>query len=209
MLQRKKAFFVLASSSPRRLELLAQIGLTPDLLLSPNIDEALHPHELPRVYCQRVAHLKALACLSQAAGQAPPESLLLAADTVICTARRLFPKTEDPQQARSYLEYLSGRRHRAITTVALYKFLPAHSSSVPPKALASRTVQTVVSFNRLSKTQIAHYLSTEEWKNKAGGYAIQGYAASFVKFISGSYSNVVGLPLFETAQLFRGQGWLP
>ena len=127
-----------------------------------------------------------------------PVSLLLAADTVVAAGRRILPKAETAAEARACLTLLSGRRHRVVTAVVL---------SAPDGRVTGRTVESVVTFARLSDAQIAAYLAGDEWRGKAGGYAIQGKAASFIRFLSGSYSNVVGLPLYETAQLLRGAGW--
>jgi septum formation protein len=164
---------VLASASPRRQALLAQIGIKPDRVVYPEIDENALPGELPRSHAQRLARAKANAVTA-------PTTYVLAADTVVSAGRRILPKAETREQARGCLTLLSGRRHR---------------------------VSTVVGFARLTEGQIATYLATDEWQGKAGGYAIQGRAAAFIRFVSGSYSNVVGLPLFETAQLLRGLGW--
>jgi len=183
---------VLASASPRRLALLAQIGIVPDRVLSPAIDETPHRHELPRAHAQRLARAKA------AAAAADPASFVLAADTVVAAGRRILPKAETEQQARDSLKLLSGRRHRVMTGVVLL---------APDGNRAERLVQSVVGFARLTERQIDAYLASGEWRSKAGGYAIQGRAAAFIRFLSGSYSNVVGLPLFETAQLLRGLGW--
>ncbi len=182
---------VLASASPRRLALLAQIGIVPDRVLSPGIDETPQPQELPRAHAQRLARAKAAAAADSAA-------YVLAADTVVAAGRRILPKAETEQQARDCLKLLSGRRHRVMTGVVLL---------APDGRRAERLVQSVVGFARLTDRQIDAYLAGGEWRGKAGGYAIQGYAAAFVRFLSGSYSNVVGLPLFETAQLLRGLGW--
>ena len=182
---------VLASASPRRLALLAQIGIVPDRVISPDIDETPLRDELPRDHVQRLARAKAAAV-----GTAG--SYVLAADTVVAIGRRILPKAETEAEARSCLGLLSGRRHRVLTAVVL---------CAPDGRRSERTVQSVVGFARLSERQMGHYLAGEEWRGKAGGYAIQGQAAAFVRFLSGSYSNVVGLPLFETAQLLRGLGW--
>jgi septum formation protein len=182
---------VLASASPRRLALLAQIGITPDRVVSPDIDETPHRDELPRTHAQRLARGKA-------ATAADPAAFVLAADTVVAAGRRILPKTETEQQARACLTLLSGRRHRVLTAVVL---------RTPDGRRGERLVQSVVGFARLTEREIDAYLATEEWQGKAGGYAIQGRAAAFIRFLSGSYSNVVGLPLFETAQLLRGAGW--
>ncbi len=182
---------VLASASPRRLALLAQIGIVPDRVISTDLDESVLPDELPRCHAERLARAKAAAV-------ATAEGYVLAADTVVATGRRILPKAETEEHARRYLELLSGRRHRVLTFVVL---------RAPDGRLGERLVQSVVGFARLSERQVAAYLASEEWRGKAGGYAIQGSAAAFVRFLAGSYSNVVGLPLFETAQLLRGFGW--
>ena len=184
---------VLASASPRRLALLAQIGIVPDRVISPDIDESPRRDELPRQHAQRLAREKATAV-------AAPGCYLLAADTVVAAGRRILPKTETEADVRRCLKLLSGRRHRVITAVVLH---------APDGRRGERLVQSVVGFSRLSEHQIADYLGSDEWRGKAGGYAIQGRAATFIRFLSGSYSGVVGLPLFETAQLLRGLGWSP
>ncbi len=182
---------VLASASPRRLALLAQIGIVPDRVISTDIDETPRRGELPRQYARRLAHAKA-------ARAAAPDAWVLAADTVVAVGRRILPKAETEAEARACLALLTGRRHRVITAVVLRG---------SDGGCSERVVQSVVAFARLAEVQIAAYLASEEWRGKAGGYAIQGRAACFIRFLSGSYSNVVGLPLFETAQLLRGHGW--
>jgi nucleoside triphosphate pyrophosphatase len=182
---------VLASASSRRLALLAQIGIVPDHVIASDIDEAPLRDELPRQHVRRLAGAKATAI-------AAPGCYILAADTVVAAGRRILPKTETEADARRCLTLLSGRRHRVMTAVVLH---------APDGRRGERLVQSVVGFSRLSERQIADYLAGDEWRGKAGGYAIQGRAATFVRFISGSYSNVVGLPLFETTQLLRGLGW--
>jgi septum formation protein len=182
---------VLASASPRRLALLAQIGIVPDRVISTDIDETPLRDELPRQYVRRLALAKANAGASLGA-------YVLAADTVVAAGRRILPKAETEADARHCLTLLSGRRHRVLTTVVLRS---------PEGRSSERTVQSVVGFARLTDRQLDAYIASEEWLGKAGGYAIQGKAAAFVAFLSGSYSNVVGLPLFETAQLLRGMGW--
>jgi septum formation protein len=184
---------VLASGSPRRLALLAQIGVTPDHVFSPNIDETPRARETPRLLALRLAHAKA------AAGAAAyPGCFVLAADTVVTAGRRVLPKADCEAAARSCLDLLSGRRHRVLSAVVL---------AAPDERRSERLVASVVAFARLTPEQKAGYLAGGEWQAKAGGYAIQGRAAAFVRFIAGSYSGVVGLPLFETAQLLRGVGW--
>lgn len=192
----KPSRLFLASSSPRRRDMLAQIGIVPDRILTPDIDEAPRHDELPGQYVLRLAHAKADAALvlDDEAG------LLLAADTAVALGRRILPKAEDEGTARHCLSLLSGRRHTVVTAVVLHAF---------DSARTFRVVETVVGFSRLTDRQINVLIATGDWSGKAGGYAIQGQAASVIRFISGSYSNVVGLPLFETAQLLRGRGWLP
>jgi septum formation protein len=182
---------VLASASPRRLALLAQIGIVPDRVIPTDIDETPLRDELPRQYARRLAHAKADAVAVSGA-------YVLAADTAVAAGRRILPKAETEADVRRCLTLLSGRRHRVLTTVVLRS---------PDGRNSERTVQSVVGFARLTAGQLDAYVASEEWLGKAGGYAIQGKAAAFVAFLSGSYSNVVGLPLFETAQLLRGMGW--
>lgn len=182
---------VLASASPRRLALLAQIGIVPDRVNCPDIDETPLRDELPRQYAQRLARAKA-----DAVGA--PGAYVLAADTVVAAGRRILGKAETEADARRCLTLLSGRRHRVLTTVVLRS---------PDGRSGERTAQSVVGFARLTARQLDAYVASEEWLGKAGGYAIQGKAATFIAFLSGSHSNVVGLPLFETAQLLRGMGW--
>jgi septum formation protein len=183
---------VLASASPRRLTLLAQLGIVPDRIHAPAIDETPRRGETPRNCAARLALAKAQAC-------AAPGEIVLAADTVVAAGRRLLPKAETGDAARACLSLLSGRRHHVYTAVALL---------TPEGAARQRLSETTVAFSRLTEAQIAAYLASGEWQGKAGGYAIQGSAAGFVRFLSGSHSGVVGLPLFETAQLLRGIGWL-
>ena len=186
-----KPALVLASASARRLTLLAQIGIAPDRVVPPYIDETPLRDELPRQHALRLARDKADSV-------AAPGCFVLAADTVVALGRRILGKTENEAEARRCLTLLSGRRHRVMTAVVL---------RAPDGRRGERLVQSVVGFARLSPRQIEAYLSGEEWRGKAGGYAIQGQAAAFVRFLSGSYSSAVGLPLFETAQLLRGLGW--
>ncbi len=181
---------VLASASPRRLALLAQIGVTPDRVVSPEIDERVRPGELPRPHAERLAREKAAACDCA-------DAWVLAADTVVACGRRILPKAETEEQAQACLALLSGRRHRVLTAVVL----------LGDGRLSSRLSESVVGFARLHASEQASYVACGEWRGKAGGYAIQGVAGRFVRFLSGSYSGVVGLPLFETAQLLRGRGF--
>lgn len=171
--------------------LLQQIGITPDRVVAPEIDETPRRDEVPRPYAQRMAMEKAHAV-------SVSDHLVLAADTVVAAGRRILPKAGCEAEVRDCLGFLSGRRHRVITAVALLS---------PCGRRTERVVETVVSFNRLTPEQIARYVALGEGIGKAGGYAINGHATVFIRFISGSYSGVVGLPLFETAQLLRGAGW--
>jgi septum formation protein len=182
---------VLASGSPRRLDLLRQVGVEPDQVDPADIDETPLPRETPRALAARLAVGKAAAT-----AQRHPDCLILGADTVVACGRRLLPKAETEGQARDCLKLLSGRRHRVFTGLAL-----AGSST------ASRVVMSNVTFKRLSDAEIDGYLATGDWQGKAGGYAIQGPAALFIRALSGSYSGVVGLPLFETGQMLRGAGY--
>ena len=183
---------VLASASPRRVELLARIGVKLDRIAPTDIDETQKRDELPRQLAARLAAGKALAA-------ADPDSLILAADTVVGVGRRILGKPVDADEARRFLNLLSGRRHQVYTGVVLRR---------PDGHIAKRLVTTILAFQRLTDQQIEAYVAGGEWQGKAGGYAIQGSAEMFVRFLSGSHSNVVGLPLFETAQLLRGCGWL-
>jgi len=186
-----KPLFILASASPRRVALLKQIGITPDQVMPADIDETPHKGELPTHYAKRIARAKAEAIVAQS-----PEALVLAADTVVAVGRRILPKAEDAKTARQCLELLSGRRHRVHTAVCIM-----HAGKKREKL-----VTTQVSFAPLSAKDIEHYVAIGEWQGKAGGYGIQGQAEAFVKWISGSYSNVVGLPLAETRTMLRSTG---
>lgn len=187
------ARLVLASASPRRVDLLAQIGVVADAVDPAEIDETPLPRELPRQLAGRLAAAKA-----QAVAARHPDAIVLGADTVVACGRRALPKAEDATNARRCLVLLSGRRHRVYGGVAL---------ALPDGRVLTRLVQTAVRFKRLSEPEIDAYLASGEWQGKAGGYAIQGTAATFIRFLSGSHSNVVGLPLFETAQMLRGLGY--
>ena len=184
---------VLASASPRRLDLLRQIGIEPDRIDPADIDEIVQPGELPPSHAMRLAEEKARAVMPR-----HPGAFILAADTVVVCGRRILPKPADPATARSCLELLSGRRHRVHSGIAVVD---------PNERLTLRRVDSHVAFKRLSEAEIAAYLRSGEWQGKAGGYAIQGRAAALIRWVSGSYSNVVGLPLFETAQLLTGRGY--
>jgi septum formation protein len=231
------ASLVLASASPRRLDLLAQIGIVPDRVLPANIDETPLKVELPRDHALRLAMEKAQAVAPfinksthfttssprrrgsgeiSAIGDVTPDSRLrgdddhlkvaqdtrdtyiLAADTVVAVGRRILPKAETKAQAADCLKLLSGRRHTVYGGIAFI---------TPDGTIKSRLCETVVQVRRLSEADIASYLASGEWEGKAGGYAIQGRFAGFVKFIGGSYSNVVGLSLYDTMQILNGSGW--
>lgn len=184
---------VLASSSPRRRDLLAQIGIKPDVIDPADIDETPARDELPLRHAERLAAEKASHVARRHA-----EAFILGADTVVACGRRILPKPETCDEARRCLELLSGRRHRVHGGIALV---------TPAGTLVQRRVTTIVALKRLTEAEIERYLASGEWQGKAGGYAIQGLAARFVREIIGSYSNVVGLPLFETAALLEGQGY--
>ena len=184
---------VLASASPRRAALLGQIGIVPDVIAPADIDERPGAKEQPADYARRLAEAKADRIVGQYKA-----SFVLAADTVVALGRRILPKPADEVAARRSLTLLSGRRHRVLGGVVLV---------APDGRRARRLVATSVRFKRLAAAEIADYLASGEWQGKAGGYAIQGRAAAFVPAITGSYSNVVGLPLAETAALLRGLGY--
>jgi septum formation protein len=186
---------VLASASPRRVELLRQIGIEPDRIDPAAIDETPIEGETPAAHALRLAAEKARAVMPR-----HPGTYILAADTVVACGRRILPKPEDEATAKKCLALLSGRRHRVHSGIAV---------AGPDGRLTSRRVETRVAFKRLSEAELAAYLATGEWRGKAGGYAIQGRAAALVSWVCGSYSNVVGLPLFETAQLLAGRGYRP
>lgn len=184
---------VLASASPRRLELLRQIGLVPTAIDPAEIDETPNPRELPGPHALRLARAKAEAVASR-----HPGAFVLGADTVVAMGRRILPKALSEAEARACLEALSGRRHRVLGGIALI---------APDGRRARRLVTTVVRVRRLDRAEREAYLASGEWRGKAGGYAIQGLAAAFIPFVSGSYSNVVGLALAETASLLAGLGY--
>ncbi|QDH14372.1 septum formation protein Maf [Formicincola oecophyllae] len=190
---------VLASASPRRLALLRQIGLVPDHVQPANVDERPLPGELPRNLATRLATSKALASAGQFA-QAHPDvpAAILGSDTVVACGRRILGKAADEEEARQSLELLSGRRHKVITAVHLKPV------NWPGAKASTRTVATHVTFARFSKQQLEALLKQGDWRDKAGAYALQGAAAAFIKDVGGSPSGVIGLPLFETAQLLRG-----
>jgi len=186
---------VLASESPRRIALLAQAGITPDAVLPAALDETVRKGELPRIHAQRLATEKARKVESEWNGK---PAFILAADTVVAVGRRILPKAADDDAVRACLTLLSGRRHQVITAVALV---------TPDGKLRLRVAQTRVSLLKLSEAQIQTYVESREGVGKAGGYAIQGRAETLIKEISGSYSNVVGLPLALTVGLLAGCGY--
>ena len=186
---------ILASASPRRCDLLAQIGYEPNAILPANIDETEKPGESPTELARRLAVGKAQALRDNLNA----DTLILAADTVVSVGRRILPKPETEDQARACLALLSGRGHRVRTGLCLLG-----AQGVRAKVISSR-----VTMRRLSEADINAYLASGEWQGKAGGYAIQGRAAAYISSIVGSYSNIVGLPLFETANLLQGAGMRP
>ena len=183
---------VLASASPRRLEQLRQIGLVPDRVAPADIDETPLAKETPRLAALRLARAKAAA-----ARTAAPDALVIAADTIVAVGRRILPKAETADEARACLALLSGRAHRVLTAVAV---------AAPDGRTAARLSETRVHFKRLTRAEIEAYLTGGEWRGKAGGYAIQGAAGGFVMALQGSYTGVVGLPLYETRCLLEGLG---
>jgi septum formation protein len=184
---------VLASASPRRLDLLARIGVTPDAVLPADVDESVPKGELPRQHALRLAREKAESVAAKA-----PDALVLGADTVVAVGRRILPKVEDEDTLRKCMRLLSGRRHRVLTGVAL---------AVPGNGVRERLVETMIAMKRLSEEEIDYYAGHGEWRGKAGGYALQGYGEVYVRHIAGSYSNVVGLPLAETRVLLKSAGY--
>ncbi len=184
---------ILASASPRRLELLAQVGLAPDLIVPADIDETPGRAELPRKLAERLAVAKA-----EAVAAMHPEDFVLAADTVVALGRRQLGKPETPEEAAGFLKMLSGRRHTVIGGMCV---------AAPGGRRALRVVETAVMFRRLTAADIDAYVASDEWRGKAGGYAIQGRAAAFVPWINGSYANVVGLAVDRAVGLLSGLGY--
>ncbi|SDD41096.1 Maf family protein [Ruegeria marina] len=182
--------FILGSGSPRRLDLLTQLGITPDAVRPPEIDEDPKPGELPRSYCARIAREKV------AAVEAAPDDIVLCADTTVALGRRILGKPADAGEAADFLYALSGRRHRVITAVAVRR----------GDQVWERDVVSQVKVKRLSDAEVNAYLATEDWRGKAGGYAIQGPAGALIPWISGSFTGIVGLPLAETATLLAAAG---
>ena len=185
------ARLILASASPRRLELLGRLGLVPDEVVHADIDETPRKAELPTLYAARMAAEKAAAV-------ARPGDVLVAADTVVAAGRRILPKAETADDARASLRLLSGRRHRVHSAVTVVDSLGT---------ARHRLSTSIVAFKPLSDDEIAAYLDSGEWHGKAGGYAIQGRAEALVRMLQGSHSGVMGLPLFETRALLRAAGW--
>lgn len=182
---------ILGSGSPRRLELLAVLGITPDAVTPPDIDETPRKAELPRDYCARIAAEK------RAAIPADPEDIALSADTTVALGRRILGKPADIDEARRFLDLLSGRRHRVYTALAVKR----------GDKTWHRVTESRVRMKRLSEAEREGYLATGDWQGKAGGYSIQGPAGAFIPWISGSHSAIVGLPLVETAQLLTAAGY--
>jgi len=183
---------ILASASPRRLHLLARIGVVPDAVLPADVDESVPKGELPRDHALRLAREKA-----EAVAALEPGALVLAADTVVAVGRRILPKAKDEATLRACMALLSGRRHRVITGVAL----------ASPAGIRVKLVETMIAMKRLSPAEIDFYAAHGEWRGKAGGYALQGYGEVYVRHIAGSYSNVVGLPLAETRLMLKAAGY--
>jgi len=184
---------ILASASPRRLDLLRQAGIEPDLVVPADIDETPLKAETPDKHAVRLAVEKA-----RAVAALHPDAHILAADTVVGCGRRILPKAENEATAARCLALISGRRHRVLGGIALI---------APDGRMATRLVESAVVFKRLSAAETASYLASGEWHGKAGGYAIQGRAAAYIRFMSGSYSNVVGLSLYDVHQLLAGFSW--
>ncbi len=183
--------FILGSGSPRRLDLLAQLGVQPDAIRAPDIDETPLKGELPVPYCNRITRAKVQAV------QADSDDITLCADTTVALGRRILGKPENAGQAAEFLHALSGRRHRVITSVAVRR----------GERVLQRDVVSQVKVKRLSDVEINAYLATGDWQGKAGAYAIQGPAGAFIPWISGSFTGIVGLPLSETAALLQGIGY--
>ncbi len=188
-----KSKLILASASPRRRDLLKTVGIVPDDIAPADIDEAPNPKEKPRELALRLAQEKARHIAATNDG-----NYILAADTVVGVGRRILPKTEAEDEARACLSLMSGRKHRVYTGVCVIS---------PNGKTSARVCETIVTMKRLHHDEIAAYLRCGEWKGKAGGYAIQGLAESFIPSIQGSYSNVVGLPLYVTLSLLKGAGF--
>lgn len=185
--------FTLASASPRRLELLKQVGITPDKIIPAEIDETPHAGEKPAVLVARLARQKA-----EHVADNNQDAFILASDTIVACGKRILGKAENEEHAKAFLKLLSGRRHTVYTAVSL----------IAPNAKSSHcTVKTTVKFKRLDQAELDFYIQSDEWRGKAGAYAIQGLGARFIGSINGSYSNVVGLPLMETVNMLKGCGY--
>lgn len=190
---------VLASGSPRRIELLQQAGIEPSYLFPADVDERPQRAEHPRSLAKRLSRAKAEKAHAALAGEdAWRDAFILAADTVVAVGRRILPKAEVSEDATNCLGLLSGRSHRVYTGVCVV---------TPSGKFRQRLVETRVRFKRLSREDVQHYLASGEWRGKAGGYAVQGLAGAFVVKLVGSYTNVVGLPLYETVALLAGEGF--
>lgn len=184
---------ILASGSPRRKDLLTQAGISPDLVISADIDESPLKKELPRVYTMRMAQEKA-----RKVRLTNDSDFIISADTVVCCGRTILPKAGDSSQVKQCLKILSGRSHRVLTAVCVIN---------PQGKESLKIISTKVAFKRLSNAEIEHYINSQEGIGKAGGYAIQGLAGCFVNNINGSYSSIVGLPLCETVNMLTGLGY--
>ena len=184
---------ILASASPRRKDLLAQIGITPDKIQPADLDESEKPSEAPRAYALRLAIEKA-----QAVHALAPGAIILAADTAVAVGRRILPKTETEDEARACLDLMSGRSHQVLTGIAVI---------AADGRMMSRLVTTRVKMKRLTPQEVSGYIASGEWKGKAGGYGIQGKAGALISDLSGSYTGVVGLPVFETRNLLEAAGY--
>jgi septum formation protein len=182
---------ILGSASPRRKELLAQIGVVPDLIVAPDINEDPRKGELPRPYAARLAREKAMAV------PAGPDDIVLCADTTVALGRRILGKPADAGEAAAFLTALGGRRHQVVTAIALRR----------GDQLLTRESESVVKMKRLSDAELNAYLASGEWQGKAGGYGIQGQAGAFIPWISGSYTGIMGLPVAETAALLAAIGY--
>ena len=182
---------ILGSASPRRKDLLAQIGITPDLILPPDIDEDPRKGELPRPYALRLAEEKARAI------PAGPDDVVLCADTTVALGRRILGKPRDAGEAAAFLTALAGRRHQVITAIAV-----RHGDR-----LLTRASESVVKMKRLSDAELNAYLASSDWQGKAGGYGIQGLAGALIPWISGSFTGIMGLPVAETAALLTAVGY--
>src|SRR3954467_8141050 len=184
---------ILASASPRRLDLLARIGVRPDEVVPAEIDESVPKGELPRQHALRLAKEKA-----EVIAALETDALVLAADTVVAVGRRILPKVEDEATLRACMKLLSGRRHRVLTGVAL---------AIPGQGIRERLVETMIAMKRLSDEEIDYYASHGEWRGKAGGYGVKGYGEGHGRHLAVCYSNVVGLPLSETRVLLKSAGY--